>query len=195
MSCPSPTRCFAGGNYSDGDNHGMLLTGSQAHWSARKAALPVNATANPDATVAGMSCPTATWCTAVGQYSDADGNQYALLLRLAGRNMNRHRRAGPRAGRRAPGRLPRRGLLPVHHPVLRRRLALRLLPLMLTWHSGKGMAVKVPLPAGAAVEPSASIAAISCPATTGCVAVGDYLGGRGTQQGFVLTWSGTSWTA
>jgi hypothetical protein len=199
MSCPAATRCFAGGNYSSGDNYGMLLTGSPAHWSARKAPLPANATLNPDATVAGMSCPSVTWCTAVGQYSDADGNQYALLLRLAG---------GTWTAAAAPVRAPAgehlvASLDAVSCPSATRCFAggwrydssLKPAPLMLTWHAGKWIAVKAALPAGAAAEPNASITAISCPATTQCVAVGGYVDGRGNQQGFVLTWSGTSWTA
>ena len=83
VACPSATRCFAGGNYSDGgDNPAMLLAWSGKTWTARRAPLPAGANPNPDALVSGMSCPSVTWCTAVGQYSAA-GNQYGLILRLS----------------------------------------------------------------------------------------------------------------
>ena len=199
MSCPSATRCFAGGNYSDGDNHAMLLTWSAARWSVREAPLPANAAPNPDATVGGMSCPSVTWCTGAGAYSDTDGNQYGLLLRRTG---------GTWTATTAPVRAPAgehlvAGLDTVSCPSTTRCFAggwqydsaSMPVPLMLTWFAGKWMAMKVPLPVGAAVEPSAGVDAISCATASQCVAVGHYVGGRENQQGFILTWSGTSWTA
>ena len=200
MSCPSASRCFAGGNYSDGGNRAMVLTwSSAAGWSVRKAPLPAGASPNPDAAVGGMSCPSVTWCTGVGQYSDADGNEDPLLLRRTG---------GTWTAKAAPVRPPdgqhlTAGLTTVACPSTSRCFAGgwqydsagQPVPLMLTWFAGRWMAMKVPLPVGAAVEPSASIGGISCSTTAQCVAVGHYVGGRENQQGFILTWSGTSWTA
>jgi hypothetical protein len=66
---------------------------------------------------------------------------------------------------------------------------------MLTWSRNKWAVVKVPLPSGAAANPLAEIKAISCPTVSQCVAVGSYEDSAGTQQGFLLTWRGTNWTA
>jgi hypothetical protein len=87
VSCPSAASCFAGGNYaqSPGASQGMLLTRSGGKWSAMAAPVPANAGANPVATVFGMSCLSATWCTAVGGYSNGGtGSMYGLLLRWSG---------------------------------------------------------------------------------------------------------------
>ncbi len=56
-------------------------------------------------------------------------------------------------------------------------------------------AITAPLPADASPTPDAQLYSVSCPSTSWCVAVGDYNTSSGTQEGLVLTGSGTSWTA
>jgi hypothetical protein len=193
VACPSATRCFAGGNYrSAGDNLAMLLAWSGKKWTAHRAPLPAGANPNPDALVSGMSCPSVTWCTAVGQY-DAAGNQYGLLLRLSRGKWTAAAAPVP-AGSEATGTLKA-----VSCPSVTRCFAggweNAMQPVMLTWAKSKWSVVTVPLPSGAAANPLAEIDGISCPTVSQCIAVGSYEDSAGAQQGVLLTWRGSNWTA
>jgi uncharacterized protein YjbI with pentapeptide repeats len=198
LSCPTSSRCFAGGNYTSGTgNQAMLLGLSAGRWSAAKAPLPANAASNPDAAVAGVSCPSVSFCFAVGQYSDSVGNQHGLLLHRSGGTWRATAAPAP-AGHTAVASLnavscPSATLCFAggwqYDSAAQPRL------LMLRWSSGRWAVVKVPLPAGAAVHPQAAIAGLSCPSVTRCVAVGSYQDSNGNQRGVLLTRSGTSWSA
>jgi uncharacterized protein YjbI with pentapeptide repeats len=193
VSCPSLKVCFAAGHYRDrAGGQGMLLRWTGTHWTAAKAPLPANATSNPDATVAGISCRSATMCMAVGQYSDTDGNQDGLLLRWS---------AGRWSATAAP--VPTASLDAVSCPSAKVCYAggwqyvgsTQPQPLILRWSGGQWVAVKVSLPSGAAADPLANIAGISCPSIHQCVAAGYYTDSHGNQQGVLLIFSGHTWAA
>jgi uncharacterized protein YjbI with pentapeptide repeats len=198
MSCPSLSRCYAGGSYRTrlGSNQGMLFKWAASRWSVAKAPLPANASPNPDATVAGMSCLSVTFCFAVGQYSTATGD-IGLLLRWSGTKWS------PRAAPLPAGSQSVASLNAVSCPSvtlcfaggLHYDAAAHSQLLMLKWSGGTWTVVKVSLPVGAAANPQAAIGGLSCPSTTQCVAVGSYVDSNGNQQGLLLTRSGTSWTA
>jgi hypothetical protein len=170
----------------------MLLAWSGKKWTAHRAPLPAGANPNPDALVSGMSCPSVTWCTAVGQY-DAAGNQYGLLLRLSRGKWTAAAAPVP-AGSEATGTLK-----VVSCPSVTRCFAggseNAMQPVMLTWAKSKWSVVTVPLPSGAAANPLAEIDGISCPTVSQCIAVGSYEDSAGAQQGVLLTWRGSNWTA
>src|SRR5262249_32860040 len=85
MACPSPVRCLAGGNYQTQlSGQAMLLSWSGQRWTAARAPLPANAAPDPNATVAGMSCPSVSACFAVGQYGNTAAGQDGLILRRSG---------------------------------------------------------------------------------------------------------------
>jgi hypothetical protein len=200
VSCPSAAICFAGGNYrqTPGDNQGMLLSLSGGTWSAMTAPLPANATPNPDVTVGGMSCPSTTRCTAVGQYSDATGDQFGLILRLAHGKWTAAAAPVP-AGSAAVGSLEA-----VSCPSTARCFAggwqqaegtFVQQPVLLTWSRHKWRVVHVSLPANAAANPFATIAAVSCPTVKRCIAAGFYVDAAGNEQGVLLSWSGKQWTS
>jgi hypothetical protein len=200
VSCPSATSCFAGGNYrqSPGGNDGMLLALSGGTWSAVTAPLPANASANPDVTVGGMSCPSAKWCTAVGQYSDTAGDLYGLLLRWSHGAWTATAAPVP-AGSAAVGSLDA-----VSCPSTARCFAGGLQqalgtgaqqPVLLTWSKHKWMVVHISLPANAAANPFATIAAVSCSTVKRCNAAGFYVDSAGNEQGVLLSWSGRKWTS
>jgi hypothetical protein len=71
VSCPSAGNCAAIGTYADGSGtQGLLLTQTDGTWARGvKAALPTGASADPDVTMASVSCPSVSSCTAVGRYS------------------------------------------------------------------------------------------------------------------------------
>ncbi len=198
VACPAATTCFAGGHYRDASgNQAMLLSWSGKTWTAAIAPLPAGANSNPDAVVSGISCPSPTWCTAVGQY-DASPDQYGLILRRSDGKWTATAAPVP-TGAQALG-----ALNAVSCPAASRCFAggwdyaddgSSPQLLLLTWWQGKWSDVDVPLPKGAAANAGAAIDAIACPTVTECVAAGSYDNSAGDQEGVLLAWSGKKWTA
>ena len=203
MSCPTTTRCFAGGDYqTNTSNTAMLLAWSGTKWTAARAPLPANANASPNAQINGMSCPSVSWCTAVGDYGSGGnlGYEYGLLLRWSGGKWT------PAAAPVPAGAVPGDSLFAVSCPSTSRCFAggwqdvagpagYTQQLLMLTWAAGKWARVAVPLPSGAAANPQAAVSSVACPTVTRCMAVGSYMDTAGHQQAALLAWSGTNWTA
>jgi hypothetical protein len=197
VACPGATTCFAGGNYQDSvGNPAMLLSWSGKKWTAAAARLPRGANPNPDAVVSGMSCPSATWCTAVGQYH-AGSNQYGLILRRSKGKWSAS------AAPVAPGAEAVATLNAVSCPTVTRCFAggwdypedpTSSQLLMLTWWKNKWSVVAVALPKNAATNAEAAIDAIACPTATKCIAVGSYETSAGDEEGVLLGWAGRSWT-
>ncbi len=62
--------------------------------------------------------------------------------------------------------------------------------------SGKSwFADSAPLPAGAAANPEAAVASVSCPTAGACFAGGEYRTGSGSDQAMVLAWAAGTWSA
>jgi hypothetical protein len=197
VSCPSAASCFAGGKYraNPGDNQGMLLTLSGGTWTAATAPLPANADPNPDAAVNGMSCRSANWCTAVGQYDSANV-QYGLLLRWSDQEWTAT--AAPVAAGSEVITLSA-----VSCPSVARCFAVgyqldaldNQQPVMLTWWRKQWSVVNIALPPDAATNPEAVLGGVSCPAVRRCIAAGSYIDSAGNTEGVLLSWSGKTWTA
>jgi hypothetical protein len=66
---------------------------------------------------------------------------------------------------------------------------------LLTESGTSWTATKAPLPADAAADPAVSMTSVSCAAAATCAATGSYTDSSSSQQGLLLTWDGTSWTA
>jgi hypothetical protein len=193
ISCPTLKACFAGGSYRNkAGGQAMLLKWTGTHWTAAEAPLPAGATSNPNATVAGISCPSTAMCMAVGQYGDTDGNDDGLLLRWS---------AGKWSATTAP--VATGSLEAVSCPTTKVCYAggwqyhgsTESEPLVLKWSAGQWTTAKVSLPKGTAADPQANIAGISCPSVSQCVASGDYTDSHGNQRGVLLTLSGGKWSA
>jgi len=143
-----------------------------------------------------MSCPSVSFCIAVGKY-DAATNMYGLLLRRSGGKWRAAAAPVP-AGSMAVASLNAVSCPSVtlcfaggwHYDAASQPQLL-----MVSWSRGKWAAVRVPLPSGAAANPQAAITGISCPSVTQCVAVGRYTDTHGNQQALLLTRSGTRWKA
>ena len=86
VSCPSASFCVAAGYYTDasGSTEGLLETWSDGAWTATKAPLPADAAANPAAAILGVSCPTASFCLATGDYTGSDNGSRSLLETWSG---------------------------------------------------------------------------------------------------------------
>lgn len=82
VSCPLPGQCTAVGTRvaADGEGRALVETSSGATWEASELALPAGMS---QTFLFGISCPTTTWCAAVG-YSYADGTAYPLIETFSG---------------------------------------------------------------------------------------------------------------
>jgi len=64
-----------------------------------------------------------------------------------------------------------------------------------TLSGGTAAALELPVPSDAATDPEVNLAALTCPATGSCVAVGNYFGANGNLEGLVVTLAQGTWTA
>ncbi|MFZ2057792.1 MAG: hypothetical protein WAV54_10360, partial [Acidimicrobiales bacterium] len=81
VSCPSAGDCAAVGNYTDSSGmQGLLLTESSGTWTHTEAPLPAGAGTNPAVSLNSVSCPSASDCAAVGNYTDSSYHEQGLLL-------------------------------------------------------------------------------------------------------------------
>ncbi|MGH3224285.1 MAG: hypothetical protein ACRDPY_37320, partial [Streptosporangiaceae bacterium] len=201
VSCPSVSQCVAVGTYSDtaGNTQGLVVTGSDASWTAEETPLPANAGDSPGTYVAqpfAVSCPSASQCVAVGEYKDGQGSWQGLLLTLSN---------GSWTAAEAP--LPDNALgstdflTGVSCPSAAQCVAVGeygaggagVDGMLLTDTDGSWTAVPAPLPANNA-EAGNTVSAVSCPSVSQCVAVGNYGPSTNGQMGLLLTDSGGSWT-
>ena len=82
VACAPASSCVADGTYIDssGNRQGLLLTGLGTSWTATEAPLPAGAASSPDAFLARIACPSASFCVVLGLYIDSSGNRQGLLL-------------------------------------------------------------------------------------------------------------------
>jgi len=170
ISCPSLTFCEAGGwqDNSGGISQAVLLQWSAGKWSVVKSPLPSGAAASHQASISGISCPSASRCIAVGSYLDAKGNTQAMLLTRSGGKWTAAKAPLPAGAASNPWT----DIAAVSCPAVARctaaggytNSASELVGLLLFW-SGKAWRA-VPAPAAAH-----QLTAISCPSLTRCVAL------------------------
>ena len=81
ISCPSPRKCTAVGQYIDsfGSGQAMEATETSGKWQqATEVTAPSDAGTNPIAKLYAVSCPSARKCTAVGTYEDTSSHPQAM---------------------------------------------------------------------------------------------------------------------
>ncbi len=204
VSCPSTSSCFAVGGYEAAGPTGSytaadLLTLADGMWTVTEAPLPANAQSGGDATLAGISCPSGSACTAAGYFTDAAGNSQGLLLTLTG---------GSWTATEAP--LPANAenggdaqLAGVSCTSISACVAVGFYTdtanheqgLLLTLAGGLWTATEAPLPANGESGGDARLNGVSCPSVSSCVAAGFYGDSAGHDQGLLLTLAGGSWMA
>jgi hypothetical protein len=140
VSCPSATACTAVGYYTNQANVEVALAEhwNGARWVIQPTAIPAGALSSG---LSGVSCPSATACTAVGGYTDSSGVGVALAER---------------------------------------------------WAGNRWTTQPTSTPTGAT---SGSLSAVSCPSTTACTAVGGYTGSNGVGMTLAERWTCPSITA
>ncbi len=197
LTCPSVTTCVAAGDYIDtsGAYQGLMLIRSGNTWSAAEAPLPANSIGRYNAMPRAVTCPSTTWCVAVGAYSDTADNSEGLLITGSGSTW-----------RTAEAPLPANAGAGVYLSSVACVSTTKCFAvgtyndaahishgLMLTWSGSTWKAAEAPLPANASEV--GGLSAVACPSASGCVAVGSYTDKSGVGHGLALTWSGSTWTA
>jgi hypothetical protein len=203
VACPSTASCIAVGTH---EKQGgslqpdalVIETLAGGTWTATEAPLPAGAS---DPALETITCVSAAYCVAVGQYTDSDDNQEPLIETLS--NGTWAATAAP-----LPGTGSSRAELPsVSCVAVGTCVAVGMYTdgnghpegLIETLSSGSWTARPAPLPADADVasppggEPMI-LASVDCPAVGSCVASGSYPTSQGTWQGLLEQLSGGTWT-
>ncbi len=211
VSCASAGDCSAVGDYIDssGDRQGLLLSESGGTWSTGvKATPPADAGPDPHVSLYSVSCASAGDCSAVGNYFDvgdaeSSGYQQGLLLSESGGTWSTGVKATLSADAAVAPDDPYANLFSVscasagdcsavgnYFDSSGDRQGLLLSESGGSWSTG----VKATPPAGAAANPDAYPASVSCASAGNCSAVGSYYDSSVHRQGLLLSESGGSWS-
>ncbi len=200
VSCPSASYCVATGAYYpdesdliDGASSIMLLTLSGGTWTAVQAPLPGGAVSSAGSNLYGVSCPTASYCVAVGDDSTSTaGSFHGLLLTRSGGAWKAAQAPNP-AGFSTYGAM----LMAVSCPSSSFCVAGGG-GLLLTLSGGTWRAMLAPVPASGAgvADNNTAIQGVSCASVSYCVAGGGYEATAvPTNRDAFLTLSDGAWKA
>lgn len=199
-ACFSASSCAVTGGYYDaaGVEHGVVLTGSGSSWTSVETPAPPSG--GSGASIAAVTCVTASSCVAVGEYVDTAGTQEALLLTGFGSSWTAVQAPLPA---NASTSYQRASISAVTCPSASRCLAFGQYfdesgaeqVMALTGFGPSWTVVETPLPADAGSQPNAIVAAGSCTSRVACIGVGRYDNAAGAQEGLILTGYGKSWAA
>src|SRR5262249_14228208 len=86
VTCAPAGPCVAAGDYADTSGHqqGLLLTGSGSSWTAAKAPVPANASADPVTSPESAACASPTECFVAGEYDGPSSDSQPLLETWSG---------------------------------------------------------------------------------------------------------------
>ncbi|HSZ35482.1 MAG TPA: hypothetical protein VK773_00205, partial [Acidimicrobiales bacterium] len=184
--------------------NGLLLQRMGGTWSAQRAPEPPNGGTDGDghqyALMTGVSCVSASACTAVGRFDDTSGHAHALVDTWNGANW-----------------IPADPPLPSNAGTLNAQLdsvscasasfcaAVGLYAdtnsqtwgFIVTVANGSMTVEAAPQPANAQPESnqSALLFDVSCPSSTFCLATGSYRGASAATAGDIVSLSGTTWSS
>jgi hypothetical protein len=176
-------------------------------WSAAQAPLPANAATDPNVGINSTSCPTANVCVAVGTYADSSSANGAqpLIETVTGGVPTDLVPPEPAGAGTDAGSDQFTYLEGVSCSTATSCVAVgnyedssgHTYGLIETLSGGTWSAAVAPMPAGAGTDVEhgyAVLDGVSCPATTSCTAVGNYVDSAGFSYGLIDTLSGTTWT-
>jgi hypothetical protein len=197
VACPSPSKCVAVGSYSSSSyDGGLLVTEYGSSWTARKAPVPANASADSSATLNAVACSAASACVAVGYYFDSSQNTQGLLLTESGSTWTATEAPAPLDAESGTTLIAvacalKHGCVAVggYHqaaaPLPQDTQGMLVTRLGSSWVTTR-----------IGVSPDVSAEAAACDSSEAvCVAVGQYTDPAGHEQGLVLAGSGSSWSA
>ena len=203
VSCSSPGYCSVVGRYTDASGgQALLLTESAGTWGTGvEAALPANARqTDPVAGLGSVSCSSAGNCSAVGSYVDSSGNGPALLMTETRGTWGTGVEAVLPANAATTGQFV--GLRSVSCASAGNCTAVGNYNteisddgVLLTETDGQwSPGVKALLPANGAPQDQIDLNDVSCPTSTGCAAVGDYVDRAGNIRSLVLNRTAGKWS-
>jgi hypothetical protein len=191
VSCPAATVCTAVGNYTTTALNGFTLAEhwDGTDWSIQRTPNRHGATGVTVDRLAGVSCPAATACTAVGSYQSGD-QTFPLAERWNGTAWSLQPVPGP------PGAFTS-ALTGVSCSAVNACTAVGTfsghgedLPLAERWNGSAWSIQPVPSP----TDEGGKLLGVSCSAASACTAVGQFLD-HAAAQTFALAerWNGTAW--
>jgi hypothetical protein len=187
VSCLPGAACAAVGSAVGTGSLSLAETWNGSRWAAQTTPDPGGARPS---TLAGVACPSAGTCTAVGWVSDVSDNLAPLAEARTGARWSIRPVPEPAGTVSAP-------LLAISCSAADACTAVGFdetssadVPLAERWN-GSGWSVQaVPRPG-----PYSQFASVSCPSARACVAVGSYNADGSPPVPFAETWDGTRWTA
>jgi hypothetical protein len=185
VSCPTSSVCTAVGLHVRDSGLGVTLAErrSGGSWTVQSTPNPPGAAASA---LNGVSCPSGSACTAVGQLAVRSGAQLTLAERWNGRSW----RIQPTPN---PAGSPASRLFAVACPAADACTAVgtsNSKVLVERWGGARWRLQPVPVPPGAQFS---ELNAVTCTATASCVAVGDYVNSSGLDVTLAERWNGTRW--
>ena len=146
-----------------------------------------------------IACPHVGRCTVVGEFSDPSGNRQGLLISGSGKSWTETKAPVP-SGAASNPYVVLYSITCVSATVC---AAVGLYVdssgneqgLIVTGAGRTWTATEAPIPAGAGANPQAWLASVACASVVSCTAVGSYTDSSGSQQGLIVTGSGSSWMA
>jgi hypothetical protein len=212
VACPSVGSCVAVGT-SDNEGSGVIETLSGGTWTGMTAPLiglnPAPAP-YPDVILDQVSCPTETFCTAVGQYEDTTYGNEGLIETLSGGTWQAT--TAPLSGLTPAPELPVSSGNPVDLdsvscPSAGSCFAVgsyydttgdNVFGLIETLNGGDWIASTAPssgLNPASGANPAVTFAQLDCSTVTSCVAVGSYDDSSSNVYGLIESFSDGTWTA
>ncbi len=190
VSCASATACTAVGYYFIGSDQVMLVERwNGTSWTIQSAPNPTGAT-YPQ--LQGVSCASATACTAVGYYDNASYDQVTLVERWNGTSWAIQSTPNPTGATSSH----LQGVSCTSATACTavgdyRNSSYEDLVLAERWNGTSWTIQSTPNPTGAT---SSQLQGVSCTSTTACTAVGDYDNSSYEQLKLAERWNGTNWT-
>jgi hypothetical protein len=190
VSCTSARSCTAVGiNRDSGDDLALAEHWNGARWRIQRTPRPSGAQSSE---LTGVSCASSRACSAVGNYVDSAGNQFALAERWDG---SRWRRQSTPRITGAQG-----AVLSGVSCVSRRACAAvgsytdaagTQLPLAERWDGAAWHTEPASAPHAAH---GAELVGLSCTSARACVAVGDFTTAAGRERPLIERWNGSTWS-
>ncbi|MBO0816130.1 MAG: hypothetical protein J2P30_13440, partial [Actinobacteria bacterium] len=179
VSCPSPSACTAVGEFTNSGQRELPLAERWDGTGWRVQPVPSPAGAGQNSELSAVSCPSATRCFAVGQYSTKSGS-VALAETWDGARWT---------VQSLPGAVSNTFLLGVSCASPRACVAVGSYGTEV-WNGTSWRFVPMATPAGGQVI---SLDGVSCTSASACTAVGSYFSQAGGPLNLAETWNGTAW--
>ena len=203
VSCSSTTSCVAVGGYvnATGTFNGLIDTLSGTSWTAVTTPLPA-IVSGTGSNLTGISCASASSCTAAGTFSDTSSRTNGLLVTLANGSWSATRAPEPPDGGTDGDGHQGADVIQVSCASAAACTAVGFYEnasgteegLINSWNGSAWSATTAPLPANGGTAFS-SLTSVSCAIATSCAAVGVYQDSGGKTWGLIDTLSGGAWTA